>query len=345
MSHRCHPHALALLIHSFRNEENGSLSNKSRTIPLRDGGAVTYNAEEELRSFLHEESPTFTRSLESGLGDWILVMDIIWDELKKFTAPGFLTQRKRLALQIKKKQDKLFSLPIKAKTFSFIFETDPNKSIQERLETQSLPQSVIEQDIEMLYRMGFCSFLIIHTPRALKSVAMESITVLNEQEGWSVLEKLNKHQNIELESASPHFWRSLLNVQQQKSIVHPTSKVIQLLQSGQIQHAYLTLSETLEQNPSWDSLQLICWLQLLLSKNSAQSKHFKRLIWLHKQKPSPTSALCIATYFSEQLDFTQAKNFIEQAQATSKSPKRYGILKKLLNRELPIPHSVVHNLL
>ena len=46
-----HPHALGLLIRTFREEKNGFLFNPYRNIPLRDGGVITIDAEENIKQF------------------------------------------------------------------------------------------------------------------------------------------------------------------------------------------------------------------------------------------------------------------------------------------------------
>ena len=102
------PHALGLLIRTFREEKNGFLFNPYRNIPLRDGGVITIDAEEQLKRFVYEESPQFEERGDTGLGDWLLVMDILWDILKQRTSPGFLSKRKYLRISVHSQYSRLF---------------------------------------------------------------------------------------------------------------------------------------------------------------------------------------------------------------------------------------------
>ena len=337
---RCHLHALGLLIQIFREDKNGELGNPNRSIPIRDGGVVSYNAEEELILFLQEDQPFFSQTNDSGLGDWLLVMDMIWKELSKFVMPGFLSQRKNLGISVSTKNDKLFALPLHNKTIQFLFETDPQHAIIERLKTLQLAQSEIESDIEMLYRMGFCRFVLLnHTPSP--SVSLEIIEVEDEEQGWSVLEHLRPTQSIRLPKASGHFWQAVLQKEQYQT--NTSNNIIKALQKQDPSTAYTLLFLQKQEISTWEDLALISWIQLQLYPTDESC--LANLKWIHQQNPTITSALFLAVLYSEKQSFEKAHKLVDYIQSITNHPTKYTVLHKILLRTMPLPRSIIYRLL
>ena len=340
MEDTCHPHALGLLINAFRDQKNGTLYNQNRSIELRDGGVIEYNAERELQLFLQEPSPQFKAKKETGLGDWLTVMDIVWNALKKQLHPGFLTQRKVLGLSVLHRCERLFALPLKPQTLRILFETDQRCSIQERLNECALPQSQIEEDIELLYRLKMCHFII--RKRSNASIApMNHESCTNEEQGWELLSSLKPQQNIRIQHASPMFRRALLQTQQQLDRQEPTSWIITGLKNHLWQQTYQQLSAHIETDPSWEDLQLYTWLQYLLQPTNDIPR--KQLEWLHSEQATSISSICLATQASHDSDFQAAQRYLQQAQRLSQSTQRYKDMKKMLNRRHPIPFRMLHH--
>ena len=201
---------------------------------------------------------------DSGLGDWLLIMDTLWDILKRKTSPGFLSQRKYLRLSVHTKYNRLFSLPLSENTLKVLFETDPKETLTVRLKQQNLPQSEIEQEIEILFTMGFCSFLSPEERRRTQPT-IQQIELQNEEEGWKKISTLTPLQNFTLDKASPHFWRTLLD-RQQNIQSSPKKSILKLLKA----HCFIEVFTILKSSPSpsWEELQLICWVSLNIDPNA-----------------------------------------------------------------------------
>ena len=334
-----HPHALGLLIRAFREEKNGFLFNPYRNIPLRDGGVITVDAEEQLQHFLYEEAPQFEEREEKGLGDWLLIMDILWKTLKQQTSPGFLSKRKNLRISLRSQYNRLFSLPLSQKTLEVLFETDPKDTISTKLAQKNLPQSSIEQELEILYMMGFCSFTL-PSAKTFSLPKIKQTEVRNEEEGWMKIPLLKSEQNIILDKASPHFWRTLLDKQQniQASV---QNDVLMLLKANRYLDALKKLQSTLD--PSWEELQLICWTSINILPT--QNRMEERLLWLHEQSPTISSSLILCTLFSEQNRFIKAQEFLQSAQKISGATSLLEPVKQKIQAQIPIPRSLAHSLI
>ena len=332
----CHPHALALLIGAFREEKNGFLYNPNRSIPLRDGGIITLDADKQLELFLHEQEPQFEQRENNGLGDWLLVMDVVWDKIQKTTNPGFLTQRKNLCLSVHTKYSRLFSLPLSSTALTFLFETDPEKTIQQRLKEISTPQSSIELEIEILYKMGFCRFQSAR--KSHKEVPITHHKILsNEEEGWNKLPLLKPEENLVIERASTLFFRTLLEGQQKQQ--NKLQDIWSLIKAGCYIQAHQKLAAI--PSPSWIHLQLICWSQINI--NTAQEKSIRRLLWLHQQHPTEASSVFLCSIFSEKHDFLAAFEYLSTAIELSQTHQKYQKIKERLRKNTPISRSLAQN--
>ena len=336
----CHPHALALLIDVFREEKNGFLYNPYRNIPLRDGGVITLDADQQLELFLNEEQPLFEEREDSGLGDWLLVMETLWNKLEKMTQPGFLSHRRNLRLSTHTQYNRLFSLPLSKKALSLLFETNPENTIQQRLEQQKIPQSAIELELEILYKMGFCSFQIARKNTNL-SPPIHHEHVSNEEEGWNKLTLLKKEHNLLIKKASPHFFRTLLEKQQHPQKAEQDKEILNCIRAGCYIQAYRLLYSI--QKPSWIHLQLLCWTQLNIAPEQKQT--YKRLAWLHEQKPTHFSSIFLCVIHSEQSNFPTANTFLTTATELSQHHQKYKKLKQMLLNNTPIPRTIAQNLL
>ena len=339
---RCHPHPLGVLIQVFREEKNGILSNSHRTLDIRDGGVISYNAEEELMLFLQEDGPCFTPSTETGLGDWLLVMDLIWKELSKFVMPGFLSQRKTLNISCSTQNDKLFALPLQEKTLAFLFETDPQKNILDRLRELQMAQSEIESDIEMLYRLGFCRFVLSTQPTQIPNRPLALVEVEDEEQGWNLLSSITSSQSIRTKKASGHFWQAILQ-KEQSSTAKNSHPIIKALQKNDLHTAYFLLWQKKKDGLSWEELALVSWLQEQMTATKETS--FPMLSWIHTQAPTNTSAILLALVHSEQKNFQEALIHIENISTSAQASTQYAILRTLLQRETPIPRGIIYKLL
>ena len=329
-----HPHALGLLIRTFREEKNGFLFNPYRNIPLRDGGVITIDAEEQLKLFLLEPGPQFEEREESGLGDWLLVMDMIWNILKIQAHPGFLSKRKSLRISTHVQYNRLFSLPLSSNTLNFLFETDPKDTVLNKLQQLNLPQSSIEKELEILYTMGFCSF-VLPPKEEISLPKLQLTTFRNEEEGWAKIPLLRQSQNVLLEKASPHFWRTLIAHQQNVQ----SNNIYTLLKANQYTEVLYKLKVI--STPSWEELQLICWAQLML--NPRQERLKKQLHWLHEQSPTIASSLLLCTLSSEEDNFDTAQDYFQIAQDLAGSMKNLAMIKKKLQSQTPVPRSISYS--
>ena len=329
-----HPHALGLLIRTFREEQNGFLFNPYRNIPLRDGGVITIDAEEQLKLFLLEPEPQFEEREESGLGDWLLIMDMIWNILQSQAHPGFLSKRKKLRISTHAQYNRLFSLPLSSNTLTFLFETDPKDTVSNRLQQLNLPQSAIEKELEILYTMGFCSF-VLPAKEETSLPKLQLTTFRNEEEGWAKIPLLRQSQNVLLDKASPHFWRTLIAQQQNAQ----SNDMYALLQANQYKEVLYRLKVI--PAPSWEELQLICWAQIML--NPKQERRKKQLHWLHEQSPTIASSLFLCTLSSEEANFHTAQDYLQKAQDLAGSMKSLAIIKKKLQSQTPVPRSVSYS--
>ena len=329
----CHPHALGLLITAFREEKSGVIHNQNRTIPLNQGGAITLDAKEQIEQFLHESKPQFEERESKGLGDWLLIRNILWDRVLKMTNPGFLSKRKKLRISIHTQHNRLFSLPLSDNVLKFLFESQSTDSIRSMLIEQNLPQSSVEREMEALYRMGFLSFSV-PTKKQIELPTMKHIVVQSEEEAWKHLSSLEQDQNVQIERASSLFQRSLLYTQQTKQ---PTSssriEILNLMKAN----CYRKAIQKLNSNPSptWESLQLICWSRINMEPD--ENRMVNRLKWLHEQHPTFTSSILLCTLMSEQKNFSLAQGFLHCALELQNNVNQVQQIKEKINGNKIIP--------
>ncbi|MAA78205.1 MAG: hypothetical protein CL916_03015 [Deltaproteobacteria bacterium] len=334
-----HPHALGLLILTFREEKNGFLFNPYRNIPLRDGGVITIDAEENLQRFLLEENPQFEERKDTGLGDWLMVMNMLWSILKQRTSPGFLSKRKNLRLSVHSQYNRLFSLPLSSNTLKILFETDPKETLNTQLQQHNLPQSAVEQELEILHTMGFCSF-VLPTKEEASLPLLQQKNIQNEEEGWKKMLLLQPSQNFILDKASPHFWRTLLD--QQQNLQHSSKNhICTLLMANCYVKAFHKLKSI--PSPSWEDLQLICWVNININPTSHQM--YDRLEWLHSQHPTISSSILLCTIASEQENFHRAQKLYQTAQKISGTLNQLDPLKQKIKAQRPISRSLAHYLI
>merc|ERR1711965_904038 len=110
-------------------------------------------------------------------------MNMLWSILRQRTRPGFLSKRKNLRLSVHSQYNRLFSLPLSSNTLKILFETDPKETLNTQLQQHNLPQSAVEQELEILHTMGFCSF-VLPTKEEASLPLLQQKNIQNEEEGW-----------------------------------------------------------------------------------------------------------------------------------------------------------------
>ena len=153
-----HPHGLEKIAQIWRSGKNGTITllETNETTNISNGGIVEFDATEIIKKCIYGADFSFQPHQDKGYGDWISVGELLWEAALKITKPGFLRNRKHLALtELKNANRAEENITDLTKE---ILNSPPSQSINSILQQKKIRLSQIEADLEALYLLGLYGF-------------------------------------------------------------------------------------------------------------------------------------------------------------------------------------------
>lgn len=256
-----HPYTVSLLVNIWKNATTCSLLLPNhRSIEILSGGVQDPIDIQYIQDIISQPPPVLlhktTSSTISAMGDVLTLGEILFQTIRKNSRSGFLRIRKWLCIHTTEtNQHVIKDLPISIELRKFLFTTDRNDTILQRLRTVGLRITQIETEIEILYKMQLLTFSFPEEVHTVETGVITDNTPMVPQHRWrDFLSNTLYHEWQKRENPNPFVafaWNPQQNIELQITETLERYRVFQDLTDAISTRRYTQLVEYLEYIKCW----------------------------------------------------------------------------------------------
>ena len=286
-----HPYTVALLANIWKNATSCALLLPNhRSIEILSGGVLEPIDIQYIQDIISQPPPVLLpKTTSSAMGDVLTLGEFLFQIIRKNCRSGFLRIRKWLCIHITEtNQHVIKDLPISIEMRKFLFTTNNNDTILQRLRTVGLRITQIETEIEILYKMQLLTFSFPEDIQTVETGVATNNTPMVPQYRWcDFLRNTLYHEWQKRENPNPFVafsWSPQQNIDVQITETLEKYSVFQDLTDAISKRRYNQLLEYLEYLKGW----LPRWMHIFslygTPDNSTMDSCFLCIRYLQKQQ-------------------------------------------------------------